>query len=78
MRSLGIRNELYHGHGSRSRLPQEDIKMNLFPFMCRSGDGWGQTDSSALGSAHQMILGMKGGKCNGHKMIYIVPSDERT
>lgn len=52
--------------------------MSLSPFMCRSSDGWGQTDSSALGFANQTILGMKRGKRCGHEMTSIIPSSMMT
>lgn len=52
--------------------------MSLSPFMCRSSDGWGQTDSSALGFANQTILGTKRGKCCGHEMSSIIPSSMMT
>lgn len=76
MRSLGICNELYHSHESRSPLPQEHFKMSLSPFMCSSRDGQWQTDSSILGFANQTILGTKEGKCYGHKMSYVIPSNK--
>lgn len=50
--------------------------MSLSPFMCSSRDGQGQTDSSILGFANQMILGTKGGKRYGHKMSYNIPSNK--
>lgn len=44
--------------------------------MCSSRDGQGQTDSSILGFANQTILGTKEGKCYGHKMTYVIPSNK--
>lgn len=52
--------------------------MSLSPFMCRSRDGWGQTDSSALGFANQTILGTKRGTRCGHEMSSIIPSGTMT